>query len=170
MPEADAEGDTPWLWPTTGEYRRHEAPFAFGFAFVSNGSDTGNVSRSSEPRRHSILHSPRENKKEWKVAGRWFEGARTRAPERITTESNRTIRYKATTRAERATSVGILGKMSSSSVVDTHQTRDKVGFGLVFFGRRQRKPMICGHAARFARVEGEVRKIQSRRFLEGGFF
>ena len=35
--------------------------------------------------------------------------------------------FKATTRAERATSVRMLGKMSSSIVVDTHQSRDKVG-------------------------------------------
>jgi len=28
---------------------------------------------------------------------------------------------------------------------------------VVFFGRQQRKPLILRHAARFARVEGEVR-------------
>ena len=64
-------------------------------------------------------------------------------------------------------SVGVGAKIGSSSVVDTHKTRDKVGFGLVFFGGGQRKPMICGHAARFARVEGEVR---AEDFLEGEFF
>ncbi|OGC87463.1 hypothetical protein A3B33_02325 [Candidatus Adlerbacteria bacterium RIFCSPLOWO2_01_FULL_54_16] len=94
------------------------------------------------------------------------EGARARAPERSTTESNRDAKVKATARAERARS-GVGAKIGSSSVVDTHKTRDKVGFGLVFRRGRDGKPMICGHAARFARVEGEVRKIQNRRFLEG---
>ena len=89
---------------------------------------------------------------------------------RVATRSERTWRVKVTTHAERAQSVSVGAKIGSSSVVDTHQRRDKVGFGLVFFGAGQRKPMICGHAARFARVEGEVRKIQSRRFLEGDFF
>ena len=38
---------------------------------------------------------------------------------------------------------------------------------MVFFDDGQRKPRILGHAARFARVEGEVR---AEDFLEGGFF
>ena len=59
---------------------------------------------------------------------------------RATAESERTIRYKATTRAERATS-GVGAKIGSSRVVDTHKTRDKVGFALVFFGAGQRKPV-----------------------------
>ena len=45
-------------------------------------------------------------------------------------------------------SVGVGAKMSSSSVVDTHQTRDKVGFGLVFRRGSDGKPVMCGHAAR----------------------
>ena len=59
-------------------------------------------------------------------------------------------------------SVSVGAKMGSSSVVDTQ--RDKVGFGLVFRRGRDGKPMGCGHAARFARVEGEVR---AEDFLEG---
>ena len=38
---------------------------------------------------------------------------------------------------------------------------------MVFFDGGQRKPRILGHAARFARVESEVR---AEDFLEGGFF
>ena len=91
------------------------------------------------------------------AAGRGFEGVRTRAPESNTTKSNRDAEYRTGTRAERATS-GVDAKMSSSRFVDTHKTRDKVGFALVFFGGGQRKPMRFGHSARFARVEGEVRK------------
>jgi len=48
------------------------------------------------------------------------EGARARAPERSTTESNRDAKVKATARAERARS-GVGAKIGSSSVVDTHQ-------------------------------------------------
>ncbi|OGG50273.1 hypothetical protein A2763_01240 [Candidatus Kaiserbacteria bacterium RIFCSPHIGHO2_01_FULL_54_36] len=58
---------------------------------------------------------PAKNKKEWKAAGRGFEGARTRAPERITTESNRDAEYRTGTRAERARSVQSL-EMSSRIV------------------------------------------------------
>ena len=70
-------------------------------------------------------------------------------------------------------SVSVGAKMGSSSVVDTHQRRDNFGFGLVFRCSSDGKPVICGHAARFARVEGEVRKIQKPKifgrkdFLEG---
>ena len=53
---------------------------------------------------------------------------------RATARSERTKELQATTHATRAQSVSVGAKMSSSSVVDTHQTRDKVGFGLVFFG------------------------------------
>src|SRR3989338_2646963 len=70
-----------------------------------------------------------------------------RAYSRAGTDSERTIRGKATAHAARAQSVGVGAKIGSSSVVDTHQRRDKVGFGLVFFGAGQRKPMICWHAA-----------------------
>ena len=78
------------------------------------------------------------------------------------------MQYKATTRAERATSA-VSAKIGSSRVVDTHQTRDRVGFALVFFGAGQRKPVRLRHAARFARVEGEVRAEDFWRedFLEG---
>ena len=54
--------------------------------------------------------------------------------------------------------------MGSSRFVDTHQTRDKVGFGLAFGRGGDRTPRVFGHAARFARVEGEVR---AEDFLEG---
>ena len=67
-------------------------------------------------------------------------------------------------------SVGIVGKIGSSGVVNTHQYRNKVVFALAFFAPHQRKPVRFGRAARFARVEGEVQKFKSRRFLEGGFF
>ena len=84
-------------------------------------------------------------------------------------QSERTSWVKATTRAARARS-GHGAKMSSSRFVDTHKTRDKVGFALVFFGGGQRKPMRFGHSARFACVEGEVRKIQKPKIFGGGFF
>src|SRR5205807_6372388 len=38
-----------------------------------------------------------------------------------------------------------------------HKDRNKAVFGLVFFAPHQRKPVWFGCAARFARVEGEVR-------------
>ena len=73
-------------------------------------------------------------------------------------------------------SVSVGAKIGSSSVVNTHKTRDKVGFGLVFRRGRDGKPMMCGHAARLvgrahhkSRVEGEVRAEDFWRedFLEG---
>ena len=85
----------------------------------------------------------------------------------VPTQLERTLRVQATTHAERARSeVG--AKMGSSSVVDTHKTRDKVGFGMAFGRRGDRTPRVFGHAARFARVEGEVRKnSKAKDFLEG---
>ena len=64
-------------------------------------------------------------------------------------------------------SIGVGAKMSSSSVVDTHQTRDQIGFGGFFCGGGQKKPRIFGHAARFARVEGEVRKNSKPKIFGG---
>ena len=46
----------------------------------------------------------------------------------ITTQSGRTWQVKATTHVTRAKSVSVGAKIGSSSVVDTHKTRDKVGF------------------------------------------
>ncbi len=89
---------------------------------------------------------------------------RTRAPERAGTESGRTIPYKATTRAERTTSVGMLSKMSSSSVVNTHNRRDKVGFGCAFGRGSDRTPRVFRHAARFARVEDGFRNTKPKIF------
>ena len=84
-------------------------------------------------------------------------GASRRAPERQhEVESYDPVQSHHARGACESISVGV--KMGSSSVVDTHKTRDKVGFGLVFFGGGQRKPLILRHAARFARVEDEVRK------------
>ena len=87
-----------------------------------------------------------------------------------TAQSGRTIRVGDTTRSARGTSVGVGAKIGSSRVVDSHQRRDKVGFGLVFLRGSDGKPMICGHAARFARVEGEVRKIQKPKIFGGRIF
>ena len=41
---------------------------------------------------------------------------------------------------------------------------------MVFFGGGQRKPLILRDAARFARVEGEVRKNTKPKIFGGGFF
>ena len=92
-----------------------------------------------------------------------------RGREGNTTESNRTSEYRATTCAERArSSVG--AKIGSSSVVNTHKYRNRAGFALVFFARHQRKPVRFGRAARFARVECEVRKIQKPKIFGGRIF
>ncbi len=45
-----------------------------------------------------------------------------------------------------------------------------IRFGVVFFGREQRKPLILGDAARFARVEGEVRKNTKPKIFGGRIF
>ena len=92
-----------------------------------------------------------------------------RAYSRAGRSSERKKKAKATTHVARAKS-GLGAKMSSSRFVDMHKSRDKVGFALVFFGGGQRKPMRFGHSARFARVEGEVRKIQKPKIFGGGFF
>ena len=69
------------------------------------------------PAAHSIFKNPREiDAYGGFCGGAGAEDAPAGASERVTTESNRTIRYKATTRAERATSqVG--AKIGSSRVV-----------------------------------------------------
>ena len=69
-----------------------------------------------------------------------------------------------TAHAARAQSLGIVAKIGSSNVVQSHKIRTKVGIRLVFFDGGQRKPVIQRGAARFARVEGEVR---AEDFLEG---
>ena len=70
-------------------------------------------------------------------------------------------------RARSARSVSMFAKIGSSNAVQSHKIRTKVGIRLVFFAGGQRKPVIQRGAARFARVEGEVR---AEDFLEGGFF
>jgi hypothetical protein len=77
---------------------------------------------------------PAKTEKEWK-GGRGEGGhARTRAwggIQGITTQSGRTMRYKVTTHAERAQSVSVGAKMSSSRFVDTHLVSSLVpGAGL----------------------------------------
>ena len=49
-----------------------------------------------------------------------------------------------------------------------HKYRNEVIFGVVFFGRQQRKPLILGHAARFARVR-EVQKYKAEDFWREDF-
>ena len=121
---------------------------------------------------HSFSHSPRQKiRMETCGRGRGRQRAVLRALGGILglpAQSARMEEVQATTHAARAKS-GHGAKMSSSRFVDTHKTRDKVGFALVFFGGGQRKPMRFRHSARFARVQGEVRKIQKPKIFGGGF-
>ena len=88
------------------------------------------------PRRHSILHSPAKNQKEWEKAGQGFEGARTRAPERETTQSNRDAGCRTGTRAERASqfsrSKWVRAKVRISPQIETSS------------GERAKLPRACG--------------------------
>src|SRR3989344_2728540 len=114
MSEADAEDGLHGLDAYRQNERRHHIEFAFGF----NDSllpQKKEVSRFRAPPPFN-LHSPRENKKEWRAAGRGVEGRRTRAPERITAESNREREYRTGTRAERAKSIEVFAKVGSSGV------------------------------------------------------
>jgi len=126
---------------------------------------------------HSILKKslPRKRKSmERRNGARADARYSARGGVRITTESERTIRYQTTTRSARAKSVALRLEIGSSGAVYSHHHRNfqKIGriFALVFFAPHQRKPVRFGRAARFARVEGEVQKFKSRRFLEEGFF
>ena len=121
------------------------------------------------PAAHSFLEFPPREKPEWKRSGggRGRPHAVLRALGGIHSESERTLRVRNTTHAARAKSVSVGAKMGSSSVVNTHHSRDEIGLGLARAGRGQRVPGGFRHAARFARVEGEVQKFKSQRFLEG---
>ena len=120
MPEADAEGDTPGsgrpLAMTEGT--RLNIEFA---SRISTAHFFPNEPFPS-PAAHSIWKPPRN---EMRMESGGGEGrGRVLAPERGTTESNRTSEYKATTRAERARS-GVGAKIGSSEIVQTSIAKSK---------------------------------------------
>ena len=124
MPEADAEGDTPWLWPTTSDDRRHEAPLAF--AFWSHCLALKGKARPSPVfRPFHFKRIPREKRKSM-GSGNGARAERRSEAEalamfRDTTRAERTIWYRVGTRSARAKS-GVVAKIGSSVFQYRHQS------------------------------------------------
>ena len=125
----------------------------------------------TRPAAHSIFKNPREiDAYGGECGGAGAADGAGIGTCRRGTEPNRATEYKATTRAERAQSLRVPAKIGSYIIVQPHQESRGVRFSQIFFGSRQRKPLISGSAARFARLKCEVEKYEAEDFLEGGLF